>query len=172
MEDNMDIKLIFLGVNIGKEIAGCLGIIETMSSKIDKLCNADFEAGVLAMIQAKISSNEKKTLLREARQYFTKAVSLEKDERLAACYLGLAFCHKNLGDENNFILALQTITTIHIEGKTKAQILGFIENPIFSIAFGGTDSFLKYKSHAMSEYEEREVKLGILRENIQKYLET
>lgn len=41
----MDIKAVFLGVNLAKEVASYLGLIETLNTKVDKLARSEFEAG-------------------------------------------------------------------------------------------------------------------------------
>jgi hypothetical protein len=36
----VDIRAVFLGVNLAKEVAGYLGLIETLNAKIDRLATA------------------------------------------------------------------------------------------------------------------------------------
>ena len=97
----MEIITVFKGANLAKCLAEYVGIIESISSKIDRLAQAEFEAGIRALNQAAKSEKEQSSLLREARNRFNKAISLEKEERLALSYLGLALCHYHLGDYEN-----------------------------------------------------------------------
>lgn len=94
----MDILIIFKATSLVKSIAQYLGIIESISGKLDKLAKSEFEAGIRALNQASKSQTEEKSLLREARNRFNKAISWEKEERLALCYLGLALCHYYVED--------------------------------------------------------------------------
>lgn len=89
----MDITMIFHGASIAKQIAGYLGIIETMEVKLDRLAGSEFEAAIRSLKQAASSQSECNSLLREARSRFNKAISLENSERLARSYIGLALCH-------------------------------------------------------------------------------
>jgi hypothetical protein len=88
----VDILTIFKATSLVTSIAQYLGIIESISGKLDKLAQSEFEAGIRALNQASKSQTEEKSLLREARNRFNKAISLEKEERLALCYLVAAYC--------------------------------------------------------------------------------
>jgi hypothetical protein len=76
----MEPSVIFGSLKLARSIAEFAGLIETIGTKIDRLANAEFEAGFRALEQASISSSEKDSLLREARYRFNKAISLEKEE--------------------------------------------------------------------------------------------
>lgn len=104
---------------------------------------------------------ERSSLLREARSRFNKAASLEENERLALCYLGLTLCHKNLGDNANFLEALRSIVNIELKGKTKA-----IAGAVAELAIGlppGT-------SISMMLYEYRKSQLEELKTSVQAYV--
>jgi hypothetical protein len=113
----MDIRMIFLGANVAKQIAGYLGLVETLNVKLDRLVGSEFEAALRSLEQAGASISERDFLLREARSRFNKSISLEDNERLAMSYIGLAFCHAQLGDSYNAREALRAVKNIEIKGK-------------------------------------------------------
>ena len=112
----MEPSVIFGSLKLARSIAEFAGLIETIGTKIDRLANAEFEAGFRALEQAAISSSEKDSLLREARYRFNKAISLEKEERLFLCHVGIAICHKQLGDLPNFKVSLSEACNVKIVG--------------------------------------------------------
>ncbi len=98
----VDIKEIFDGFSFVNELAEFFGLVESLEIKIDRLTGAELEAGLRALEQAGRSEKERVFLLREARVNFNKAISLETtNERLISAYIGLAFCHYNLDDQDN-----------------------------------------------------------------------
>lgn len=111
----MEPSVIFGSLKLARSIAEFAGLIETLGTKIDRLANAEFEAGFRALEQAAISSSEKDSLLREARYRFNKAISLEKEERLFLCHVGIAICHKELGDYSNFKISLSEACQVTID---------------------------------------------------------
>ena len=110
----MEPSVICGSLKLARSIAEFAGLIETIGTKIDRLAKAEFEAGFRALEQAAISSSEKDSLLREARYRFNKAISLEKEERLFLCHVGLAICHKELCDSSNFKLSLLQACEVQI----------------------------------------------------------
>ncbi|MBD2188062.1 hypothetical protein [Pseudanabaena mucicola] len=110
----MEPSVIFGSLKLARSIAEFAGLIETIGTKIDRLANAEFEAGFRALEQAAISSSEKDSLLRESRYRFNKAISFEKEERLFLCHVGLAICHKELGDHPNFKISLLQASEVQI----------------------------------------------------------
>jgi tetratricopeptide (TPR) repeat protein len=119
----MDVSSIFKSVSLAKSIGQYLGILESVSKKIDNLVKSEFDAAVRALGQALKSNKEQKSLLREARQRFNKAISLEKSERLALSYLGLALCHYHLLDYENTKQALENLLAVEIESPLKSVVL-------------------------------------------------
>jgi tetratricopeptide (TPR) repeat protein len=117
----MDVTLVFKGVGIAKCIGEYLGIVESINSKIDRLSQSEFEAGIRALNQAGKSSSEQKVLLREARSRLNKAISLETNERLALAYLGLSLCHYHLKDYSNAKDALQDLLNIEFKYPIKSS---------------------------------------------------
>jgi hypothetical protein len=110
-----NVEIILAGLSFSKEALQYIGLQDSLDVKIDKLTNSELNAGINAVKQASSSDNEKITLLREARSRFNKAIALEKNENLAFAYLGLAFCHLNLGDKTNCTNALKCIDQVEIE---------------------------------------------------------
>jgi len=133
----MEPSVIFGTLKLARSIAEFSGLIETIGTKIDRLANAEFEAGFRALEQASISSSEKDSLLREARNRFNKAISLEKEERLFLCHVGLAICHKELEDHSNFKLSLLQACEVQIysaiEGVANSLTSKVMSNKIASI---------------------------------------
>lgn len=101
--------------SLSKSIAEFLGLIESLNQKIDNLSRAELNAGIRTLKQANSSENEKETLLRDARNYFNKAVSLEKNDRLIISLTGLAMCHSYLGDISNAKSAFLEIEAAKID---------------------------------------------------------
>jgi hypothetical protein len=122
----MDVTLVFKGVGIAKCIGEYFGIVESINSKIDRLSQSEFEAGMRALNQASKSGSEQNDLLREARNRFNKSISLEKNERLALAYLGLSLCHYHLQDYGNAKDALRDLLPVEIDYPIKSANTNFI----------------------------------------------
>ena len=118
----MNIESCFSVVQSSKSIAALLGIIEDSGYKLTALMNSEFESGVRALQQASFSTNERKSLLREARARFNKAISLEKYDRLTLTYLGLAFCHYHLGDSRNSTNTLKELAGLEFKASSGEKI--------------------------------------------------
>ncbi len=134
----MEPSVIFGSLKLARSIAEFAGLIETIGTKIDRLANAEFEAGFRALEQASISSSEKDSLLREARYRFNKAISLEKEERLFLCHVGIAICHKELSDLPNFKVSLSEACKVKIVGIDPIELgigIGRIYIGLLSAAF-------------------------------------
>jgi hypothetical protein len=101
------IKAILHGYSLANSIAAFIGITESIDKKVDRLIHSEYDSGISFLIQAKNSVTEQQTLLREARSSFSKAITLENDQRLLLSYLGLAMCHQLLHDDANCKLALE-----------------------------------------------------------------
>jgi len=89
------------------------GLVE---DKLDKLAHSELNAAIRYLNDAIDSEAERVSLIRDARRSFTKAISLEKDRRLADAYLGLALCHVFLGDCRNARNALSELSCIEYNG--------------------------------------------------------
>lgn len=97
----IDIAVVLGAYNLASKVAELTGLIESIGVKIDRLSQSDLEAALRALDQAQRATTESESLLREARNRLNKALSLEKQERLAAAYLALAVTHHQLGDVEN-----------------------------------------------------------------------
>ena len=80
---------------------------DVLHVKLDQFRHSEFEAGLRSLQQAQRSQNEVVHLLREARQRFNQAASLETGLRQAYVFLALAVCHHRLGDIPNAENALR-----------------------------------------------------------------
>jgi len=118
----VDISGIFFSINLATKVGCYTGLIESLDMKIDKLSGTHFEAGIRSMEQAINSESEQISLFRESRSNFNRAISLEKNERLAMTYIGLAFCHNQLGDYDNAVDSLKMIARIEVEEDGKAVL--------------------------------------------------
>lgn len=124
----MSVALIFQGGSLALSVAKLTGVVQDkLQVELDRLSGAEFEAGMRALAQATNAGKEQESLLREARGRFNKAISLEKELRLASAFLGLAVCHSWLGDTENAREALTEFvrctpprqpSTITVAGRT------------------------------------------------------
>ena len=105
--------------NFVKSLGSFLGLVESLDTRLNRLCSSEFESGCKALEEACYSETEVESLLREARNHFRKATTLEKGERQALSYLGLSFCQWYLQDKNNAIRSLKEILNIKIVSTTR-----------------------------------------------------
>jgi len=170
----MDIKMIFHGTSIAKQIAGYLGIIETMDAKLDRLAGSEFEGAIRSLKQAATSQSERNSLLREARSRFNKAISLENNERLALSYIGLALCHFQLGDDYNGREALRAVNFIKlVEGvaeKLKAGGEAVVIAAVLGPMLGAKEIATVVAAHYYGV--SRRKKFRELQDSVQRFLET
>ncbi len=121
---DITIKDIF---NTSKAISKYLGFIKTfeikLDEKLDKLINVELNTALEVLQQAEISKIEEKTLLYDAIDCFTKAIELEKKgyKKLIIAYVGLALCHKKLGDIDNIKLALNELIKSDVWSRIKKR---------------------------------------------------
>lgn len=104
-------------VDISTKIAKSLKLIQSIESKIELLMQVEFNAAWKTLIDfcnSTASPEQKNILLNNAREGFTKAIFIEKGERLFYAHLGLAICHYLLDDINNVKTALLDVTKISI----------------------------------------------------------
>ena len=107
---------------LSKVVSEYLKITQSLSSKLDKLLEKDFEAAKVNLEQAgdAQSLEERKQLLRNARSHFIQAVSLakgipKKEEDLVCTYLGMAMCNYQLGEFPNAKKSLKDILNVELE---------------------------------------------------------
>jgi hypothetical protein len=96
-------------VNLGKKILECVGILESIDSKLNKLIQCELNSGFDALnMAARASCKESQNkFLWDALEHFRKSRQLEKNERLCAAYLGSIFCLNCLGQRENTIYILK-----------------------------------------------------------------
>ena len=134
-----------------KEIGKLVGLLETSDIKLDKLLQVELKAGISNLKDAERSNSEKeqKILLRDARGNFQKAAHLEAGAKKATALIGLALCHRWLGDERNCLSALNAILEINPIKRAKivqravdlawyefSDVLNYILLGVFLTSFG------------------------------------
>ena len=111
------------GLSLAEAVAGLLGLVESIDEKIDALTESELKAGILELDQAINSTSETQSLLRSARGHFNKAIHLEKGSKLCLAHLGLALCHRFLGDTANATRALEDLADKTWEIPTRSWIV-------------------------------------------------
>ena len=118
----MDISTLLYSIDLTKTLAGYMGLIESIDAKLDRLSGSELEAGLRTLKQAVNSTDtEIVYLLRDARSFFNKSISLEEDERLFIAYAGLAICHRNLKDNANLKDAVKSACQVDISDSKAAS---------------------------------------------------
>jgi tetratricopeptide (TPR) repeat protein len=112
MGEPIELGLIFSVGELALKLPELFGIVETIDKKIDRLSEAEFEAGYRFIEQIKDSVEEQEFLLKQAWIHLNKAISLEKELRLALSYLGLSFCQYHLSEEELAKASLEEILKV------------------------------------------------------------
>jgi hypothetical protein len=101
--------------DISIKIAQTLKIVDSIESRLELLIQVELNAALKTLRQALNSSSQQQILLiNDARDGFTKATCIEKQERLFYAYLGLGICHYLLEDVNNLKMAFIELGRISI----------------------------------------------------------
>ncbi|EKE96548.1 hypothetical protein [Tolypothrix sp. PCC 7601] len=101
--------------DISIKIAQALKIVDSIESRLELLIQVELNAALKTLRQALNSSSQQQILLiNDARDGFTKATCIEKQERLFYAYLGLGICHYLLKDVNNLKMAFIELGRISI----------------------------------------------------------
>jgi len=110
---------------LARAVAGYLGIIESTGVKVALLVKSELGSALSALEQAINSKTEQISLLRAARDHFNKASQMEKEERLALAYFGLALCHHYLDDFYNAIVFMKKVvdTDFYIKKPTLMRVI-------------------------------------------------
>lgn len=108
-----------------KAILQYLGAIQ---DQYQLLTRSELDAGLRALKASTLSDREKDSLLREARNRFHQAISLEQGDRLAVAYVGLILCHQALGDMGNANAILEEFMRRDISPKSMAERLKQLYN--------------------------------------------
>lgn len=122
---SINLSSLFTTFKVAQAVSSYFNISKNLGYKIDKLMGSELEAGFRALEQASISVNEEKSLLREARNRFNKAISLETNLRKGIAYLGSSLTHHLLGDKANALKTLEKILDLEIEAANIFENLGY-----------------------------------------------
>ncbi len=122
---SIDLSSLFTTVKVAQSVSSYFNISKGLGYKIDKLMGSELEAGFRALEQASVSINEEKTLLREARNSFNKAISLETNLKKGIAYLGLSLTHHLLCDQTNALNTLEKILCLEIEASNVLENLAY-----------------------------------------------
>lgn len=92
-------------LNLSKKILECIGLLESIDSKLNKLVQCKLNSGIDTFrMAAKARSQEsQEKFLWSALNFFIEAKQLEKNERLCVSYVGIIFCLLFLGEKGNTI---------------------------------------------------------------------
>lgn len=137
----MGAELIFGTAKVTTSIAAYFGLIENVSSDVKKLLHEPFLSAIDNLKQAMGASSERSryNCIEKARENFTKAKALEKDENLVSSLFGLAMCQYYLGDVHNAQTSLQEIESLQLSSAKKRVALTavtFVVAPIFAAVPG------------------------------------
>lgn len=123
---------IFGNDNFERSIAGYLGLIRTVKSKVQKRQRQDFKSAIQNLEYAKTSSDESNRMdyLRTAKSKFIDAINVEENENLISAYVGLAMCQHLLKDEVNVEKTMKRIKDIKLSLSQKAMALAIDYSPL------------------------------------------
>ncbi|MEY3066882.1 MAG: hypothetical protein RLZZ532_3674 [Cyanobacteriota bacterium] len=99
--------------NTAKKLLECIGLLESIDSKLNKLIQCELNSGFDALnMAARASCKESQNkFLWDALEHFRKsrpkAKSLEKNERLCIAHIGVVICLYYLGERQNTINKLR-----------------------------------------------------------------
>ncbi|MEA5599266.1 hypothetical protein [Rivularia sp. UHCC 0363] len=122
---SINLSSLFTTFKVAQAVSSYFNISKNLGYKIDKLMGSELEAGFRALEQASSSVNEEKSLLREARNRFNKAISLETNLKKGIAYLGSSLTHHLLGDKVNALNTLEKILDLEIEASNIFENLGY-----------------------------------------------
>ncbi|MGB3511284.1 MAG: hypothetical protein WBA93_19015 [Microcoleaceae cyanobacterium] len=113
---DFNISLLTQGFNSTIKIAELIGFIESSSVKIDKLINTELNSGIKDLQNSERAEPERKIFfVDEAYKCFTKALSMEKNERLFLAYLGYIYCLGCMNEKENLRVALKEFSCKHFQ---------------------------------------------------------
>lgn len=106
------IEVVLLAKSAAEKLPVLLEITKTIEGRIEDLERSAYRSGIVNLQQALRSSVDQESLLREARNKFVEATTLEKGSRLALSYLHLAQVHFLLGDQANYLASLEALLAV------------------------------------------------------------
>lgn len=117
MFDFISIPLLVQGFNAGLKITQLTGFIESLDVKIDKLINTELNTGIRHLENSERTDDiqRKRFFVDEAYKCLTKALSLEKNERLLLAYLGYIYCLGCMNEKENLRVVLKEFSSKHFQ---------------------------------------------------------
>jgi len=113
---DFSISLLTQGFNSSIKIAELTGFIESLNVKIDRLINTELNSGIKQLQNSERAEPERKIFfVDEAYKCLTKALSLEKNERLCLAYLGYIYCLGCMNERENMRVALKDFSCKHFQ---------------------------------------------------------
>lgn len=115
--------VIFGSLNMASSIAAYLGLIDNVSSNVQKLVHAPFKSAISNLKSASTSSNSTNSqiYIRQALIEFNQATALEDNENLISALIVKAMCQHLLGDYANRDMTLSSIKDVNLSRSEKAK---------------------------------------------------
>lgn len=171
----MDVGAVVGGVGLSISIAKYLDLV---GDPIEDLKQSQLESAQRMLHDALVSTSEQQSLLRAARDHLYQAVGLEQHWRRAVAYLGLAMCHRYLGDRSNCERALREILTVPGVGwkqRLQASAKDALRDPIGVRSLlrevGGPAPIPDPQGPAQRVLESSEQRLVELQDDVRAYLD-
>ena len=127
MADPINLALILKAGDLALKVPALLGLVETLDKKIDRLAEADLEAGYdfIRHAQTARSRQIRHDLLNEGFKRFILAKNKESQSlRLASAYFGGAFCAFEIKEDKIAFSLLDEILDIKPQTSVKDAAIG------------------------------------------------
>lgn len=112
------------GIIITTRIAEYFGLIETVSTQVDKLVHQALKSAVDNLEYAKNAEGQNQVhYVLEAKNKFIEAVAVEDNEGKVMALCGLAMCQLFLGENNNVKLTMDKIKDVELTTAEKAKAI-------------------------------------------------
>ncbi len=99
----INLKEMMITVNFSRSLLLFSGIINSISKNLKIIGRNELDTALELLLKQESNNIIEEDIIRKARLEFNKAIYVEKrKERLIISYIGLAFCHKYLGDVYNY----------------------------------------------------------------------
>lgn len=115
-------------INISGKIAEYFGLIEGVDTKVTKLLHQAFNSARLNLLSAQNATGQNQIdYIKEAKNKFMEAISVEENENKVLAFAGLAMCQLFLKDETNAQLNIQRIDDVQLT--TSAEFGAVVREP-------------------------------------------
>lgn len=165
---SMTIGAAIATMSISKSVAAYYGLIDDPLSEvkavIQQSIHQPFKSAILNLELAKTSSvkSQSEEYLKEARNKFIEAITVEQDESLVSALVGLAMCQYLLGDHGNASLTISKISDVHysrfsedkLGKRKKIEGAGFLGSILNSI----NENMDKIEQNALQRFENFKLK--------------